>query len=467
MGELTRTKAISVSLLGFICGFAILREFGLSTGLAPFAGAALLAWAVIEWRAMALIAKITLAAALALGAAVTLTGGMTAEVLDKAVGRSAFFTFFLMSMDILRTAAMSSKMVLDSGQMIVTQPPGRRYAVITIGGHLFGILLNLGAITLLGTMNRRSIDANRGQEDDSILDIRLKRMTLALVRGFTAFTMWSPTAVTMIVLISAIPGLDWYQFAPVGFASVVFYLGFGWVFDRLSYPRRPASSPPQPFMQVLKSFLPMTALTVVILSTAVLFSWLSGIRLVAALFLCVPIFGIGWIAVQYNRAGPQRALALTGRRIVHKILPDLTTLRSEIAILSAAGFIAAILPYQINTQGLGQFVAGLGLTEGWLLVALMWLVAMTAPLGLNPIISVGVSVELLSRLSGFHFNPYLLVLSGTVAWGLATGMSPFGATIRLAGRTINRPPLEIGLVWNRPFCITILLLASAFQLLLN
>ncbi|QDG78850.1 hypothetical protein [Labrenzia sp. PHM005] len=467
MSGLSGRKAVSVSLLGVVCAFAISREFGLNTGLAPVAGTALLLWAGLEWRGMALIAKVTFGAGLALGAAIALTGGMTAEILELAVGRSAFFTFFLMSMDILRTAAMSSKMVLDSGRMIVTQPPGRRYAMITIGGHLFAILLNLGAITLLGTMNRRSIEASRGQEEDSILDIRLKRMTLALVRGFTAFTMWSPTAVTMIVLLSAIPGFDWYQFAPIGFASIVFYLSFGWLFDRLSYPRRQTSSTPQPLVKVLKTFVPMSSLTVVILSSAVLFSWLSGIRLVAALFICVPMFGIGWITVQYSRAGPKTALALTNRRLLQKILPDLTTMRSEVAILSAAGFIAALLPYQINTQELGQFIAGLGLTEGWLLVALMWFVALTAPLGLNPIISVAVSVEVLSRLSGFHFNPYLLILSGTVAWGLATGSSPLGATIRIAGRTINRSPGEIGLVWNRPFCVAILLISSALQLLLN
>lgn len=457
----------SLVLLGTLCAFAIAREFHIETGMAPVATAALLVWAVLEWRHMALVAKVTFLVALGLGVSVALTGNMTPELLDKAIGRSAFFTFFLMAMDILRTAAMSSPMVLDSGRMVVSQPPGRRYAMITIGGHLFAILLNLGAVSLLGTMNRRSIERDTSNAEPRVLEIRLKRMTLALVRGFSAFTMWAPTAVTTIVVLSAIPDLDWYQFAPVGFASVVAYLSFGWLLDRLTYPRAALTGPAAPLGEVLKSLVPMSLLTVMILLTAVLCSWLLGIRLVAALFLSVPVFGIGWIYVQYRRAYRTKAGPLTRRRVVRKILPDLVTLRSEVAILSSAGFIAALLPSLIDTQALGAFVAGLGLTEGWLLVLLMWLVTLTAPIGLNPIITVAVSVEVLARLSGFEFNPYLLALGGTVAWCLATGWSPLGATIRISGRTVNRPAGEIGLVWNRNFTLYILAAASVMQLLLN
>lgn len=467
MKRLSGRITISVLLLGSISAYAIGREFGVFADLSPVVAGALLIWAVLEWRQMAVIAQITFAAALALCLVVFATGGLTDEVLAKAMGRSAFFTFFLMSMDVLRTAAMSSRMVLQSGRMIVSQPPGRRYTMITIGGHLFALLLNLGAITLLGTMNRRSITQGGSDTDPNIQDIRLQRMTLALIRGFTSFTMWAPTAVTAIVVVSVIPGLNWFQYAPIGFALAVMYVITGWVFDRLSHPRRPASAQAQPLSRVLLTLLPMSLLTVSILSAAMLFSWLAGIRLIAALFMSVPAFGIAWIFLQYRRNGSYRALLLTRRRIVQRILPDLTTMRSEVAILSAAGFIAAVLPYQIDTDQLGQFISGLGLTEGWLLVLLMWFVALTSPIGLNPIISVAVSVEILARLSGFHFNPYLLALGGTCAWGLATGLSPLGATIRISGRTINRNPVTIGLVWNRPFSIFFLLAASAVQIILN
>lgn len=464
---MTGRNAISVSLLMLIVGFALSREFGIETGMAPVICVAFLVWAALEWRDMALIAKLTFLVALGFGLIVAFTGGLSPEVLELAIGRSAFFTFFLVSMDILRSAAMTSRMVLVSGKTIVSQPPGRRYAMITIGGHLFAILLNLGAISLLGAMNRRSIEDNPEGADPRIQDVRLRRMTLALVRGFTAFTMWSPTAVTMIVLMAAIPGLDWYQFAPVGFLTIVLYLTLGWALDRVSYPRRPQQKQTQPLVQVLKVLAPMSILTVVILASAVLFSWLTGVRLIGALFICVPIYGFGWICVQYSRAGPITSLRLGQRRTVRKILPALVTMRSEISILSSAGFIAAVLPLQIDTQALGHFISGLGLTEGWLLVALMWFVSLTAPLGLNPIISVAVSIEVFARLSGFDFNPYLLALGGALAWGMATGMSPLGATIRLSARAVDRDPFKVGLIWNLPFSAIVLVTSSILLLILN
>lgn len=463
---MTAREGISISLLGIVCLFAIGQEFNTFDALTPYAGLALLIWAAIEWRQMATVAKYTFSASLALGLYVYKTGGFSAELLTTAVGRSAFFTFFLMSMDILRTAAMSSPMVLESGKTIVSQPPGRRYAMITIGGHLFSILLNLGSITLLGAMNRRSIEENPDGETEWVQEIRLQRMTLALLRGFTAFTMWAPTSVTTIVVLSSIPDLDWFSFAPIGLAAVAAYLSFGWLLDRLSHPRRTITQA-EPLSKVLITLLPMTTLTISILLLALCVSWFVNVRLIAALFLSVPVVGLVWMFRQNLNVSATAPASATAKRLVTQVLPDLVTLRSELAILAAAGFIAALLPHQIDTDQLGQMVSGLGLTEGMLLVALLWFSALTAPVGLNPIISVAVGIEVVSHLPGFDFNPYLVALGGIWAWGVATGSSPLGATTRISGRTINRSPALIGLVWNRAFTLFFLAIASAIQLLLN
>lgn len=464
MTQPSRKPLSSMMLLLALCAFAVLREFDLAAGATPLAGSILLIWAFLEWRQLATIAKITFAAALLMGIWFWLIDSLPQATLWKAIGRSAFFTFFVVAMDILRTAAMSSRMVLASGRTVVEQPPGRRYAMITLGGHLFAVLLNLGAINLLGAMNRRSIEAAADQ-DPRIKEIRLQRMTLALVRGFTAFTIWAPTSVTAFVVLSAIPELEWVDYAPIGLVLAVSYMLIGWLLDRWSHPRRALTGQPEPLLRVLRSLWPMTLLTIAILSAAALFAALGQIRLIAALLICVPLSGVIWIAVQYKRAGPTRALALAGRRMARRVLPDLVTLRSEVAILSAAGFIAVLLPEHIDTVALGQFIASLGLTEGWLLVGLLWGVALTAPIGLNPIISVSVSVEILYRLEGFSFAPHLLAMGGILAWALATGLSPLGATIRISGRSIDRPAAEVGLVWNRPFSLYILLIASAVVLL--
>ena len=84
-----------------------------------------------------------------------------------------------------------------------------------------------------------------------------------------------------------------------------------------------------------------------------------------------------------------------------------------------------------------------------------------APLGLNPIVTVTASLEILVNLPGVALPAPALALMGTAAWCMATGTSPLGATLRIMARCIARPPVRIGLVWNRAYTLWIGLAASA------
>ncbi|WP_294221507.1 hypothetical protein [uncultured Shimia sp.] len=462
-----RRDMLSATLLLMVSGFAIGAEFHSLQPAAPLAGAALLTVTVLQWRPMAGIARATVLAALLLGAYYYLRGTLTTDILHRAIQRSAFFTLFVIALDILRTAAMGSAMVLDSGKTIVSQPPGRRYAMISLGAHIFALLLSVGTINLLGTMNQRSIDASPTNDPAHIREIRLRRMTMALIRGFAAVTLWAPTTVTVVVVVSAVPNLDWYQFFPLGISTAAGFLLFGWILDRVSYRQPPRAPATAPLGSILLSLIPLISLTFGVLLITIALAAATGIRPIAALLICVPLFGLCWIALQNRRAGPMGALILTKRRLHRQVLPDIVTARSEIAILASAGFIAVVLPTQIDTQALGLFIAGLGITEPWLLVLTMWLITFTAPIGLNPIITVSVSIEILARLSGFAFTPYALAFAGTAAWALSTGISPFGATIRLTARCINRPVLDVGMKWNLPFTLYVLTASSVLVFILN
>lgn len=460
-----RLHTVSAALLVLVSLFAVGTEFQVLQSATPMVGVALLIVTALQWRPMAGIARATVVAALLLGAYFALRGTLTPDILHRAIQRSAFFTLFVIALDVLRTAAMSSSMVLNSGRTIVNQPPGRRYAMISLGAHLFALLLSVGTINLLGTMNQRSIDAQQDNDPPHFREIRLRRMTMALVRGFAAVTLWAPTTVTVVVVVSAVPNLDWYQFAPLGIATAAGFLMFGWLLDRMSYRRRAQTAPTEPLGRILLSLVPLVSLTFGVLIATIALAFASGIRPIAALLICVPLFGVCWIALQNSRAGAMGSILLTKRRLQRRVLPDIVSARSEIAILASAGFIAVVLPTQIDTHALGLFIAGLGLTEPWLLVLTMWLITLSAPAGFNPIISVSVSIEILARLSGFAFDPYALAFAGTTAWALSSGISPFGATIRLTARCIDRSVVDVGLKWNLPFTLYTLSAASLLILI--
>lgn len=456
----------SLLLLWLVFAYAVAREFNLGhwAGL-PVAGFFCL-WVALEWRQLVPIARLTFGAAIAISAWALITKDVPTELWQGAIGRAAFFVFFLVAMDMLRAAAMTSPMVLRSGQVIVHQPPGRRYAVMTLGAHLFAALLNIGSVTLLGTMTRRSI-AGSADTSPRIRAIRLRRMTLAVVRGFTSYTFWGPTAVTTIVVTSLIPGLSWVNYAPYGIALTCFYLFTGWSFDRIFNPRAARSGPPKPLILVMAAMTPMAGLVGLMLGAALLISAATGVRLMGALFMSLPVFGTLWIWVQYRRAGPQTATALTLRRLRRSTLPGLISLRSEITLLSSAAFLSAILPDQINTQALALSVTSLGLTEGILLAGLTWGVAFAAPLGLNPLITVAVGTEILLRLDGYDFVPHNLAIAGVTGWGLASAGSPISATLRIAGRTVAQPASMIGLRWNLGFSLFVLGTLTGYQLVAN
>ncbi|MES0825151.1 hypothetical protein [Ruegeria sp. SCP11] len=460
-------KTVSLLLLALISAYAIAQELGASASLARWVLVAQIAWVALEFRNLAGISKLTFAVIASMSLVFYFHGGISEELLWKAIERSAFFTLFLLSLDTLRTAANSSRLVQKTGHLIVNQPPGRRYAMLSLGGHLFAVLLNVGSINLLGTMVARSVRKPKQGYDAVVQAIRLKRMTLALVRAFAAFTMWAPSSVTVFAVITAIPDFDWVEFAPMGASIAAVVLCFGWLLDRLTYPKSKLSNLQETQGDLLRSFTSLVLLISTLLATTLLFGSVADTGLIGSLLICIPFFSTIWMMVQFKRKGPKRAALLGIRRVVRQVIPGFLSLRSEVVILSSAGFIAVVLPHQIDTEALGQMIASQNLSEAWLLVMMMWIVFLTAPIGLNPMISTLVCLEILIQLPNFTFTPYALSMGAVVAWGLATGMSPFGATIRLSGRTVSHAPSRIGLAWNGPFSIIVLVAASAVQLILN
>src|SRR6056297_3427602 len=60
----------------------------------------------------------------------------------QALERAAMVAALFVALGLLRQAAGGSAMVRSCGQMLVAQPGGRRYAAMTVGGHIFGLILN-------------------------------------------------------------------------------------------------------------------------------------------------------------------------------------------------------------------------------------------------------------------------------------------------------------------------------------
>jgi len=462
MAERTAKTTVSSILLIIVCMAAAAHELGAETWPVYVSSPALALFFTLEWTRIAWVARGLIIVTIVSTIAFWSLEWVTPQNLMDAASRGAFLAFFLTSLNILRDAAQTSRLIQRCGKVIVNQSPGRRYTTLTIGSHFFSVLLNFGTINLLGTMVRRTIDTGQAGVDDQVKETRLERMSTALLRGFCSVPMWAPTSVATAVVLAGMPELAWIDLVPFGVTGAIIYMTVGWLIDRLSFPRRP--TPPQSGdeQSVFLTFLPLLTLVFLIPGASYGVSQLLSVRLISALLICIPFFGLGWILTQYLRAGASHAVLLTGRRFRRRMLPSFVDIRSEIGIFVGSGFLGVILIPQIDTVALANAITANGLNEGVILVLSSWFIIVLAHLGLNPIVTVTIVAETLPRLVGLDFYLPMIGLAGTASWAIVVGISPISASTRILGRCIKKTPSEIGFKWNGRFTAVMFVGLSLF-----
>ena len=124
------------------------------------------------------------------------------------------------------------------GAHLVAQPPGRRYAALTGGGHLFGIILSYGSIELLGSMVTRANTLEAAGGSEPVRTLRARRMLMAIYRGFCVMNCWSPLNLMTAVVSTAVPEAPMRLLMPVALVVSIGMAALGWLEDRISGARR-------------------------------------------------------------------------------------------------------------------------------------------------------------------------------------------------------------------------------------
>ena len=135
-----------------------------------------------------------------------------------AAERGAFVVALFAALSAIRSAAATSRTMLECGRFLAGQPPGRRYLALTTGGHLFGLILMYGSISLLGGL---AVESTSREPNPTIRQWRLRRMLVAINRGFASTLCWSPIGFSMAITVSLIPGASWSGVALYGLVSTV------------------------------------------------------------------------------------------------------------------------------------------------------------------------------------------------------------------------------------------------------
>ncbi len=415
----------------------------------------LIGYIAAEWSRIANNARVMvgLAALLTVWAAVAGIGDTT-KVVASSLDTGAFFATFFANQFFLREAARTSKLVSRCSAFFVNQRPGRRYALLTLGGYLFGIILNIGVLSLLGIMIKQRNSLASAGGNAQIRDIRERRMVLALLRGFSITPLASPLSISLAVLLTALPELHWSSMLPLGIATGIIILGLGWLEDKLTAPTHLAHLvPPHEPTRDVAALLGVTGLVLLVFFTAMAFEVVLGVPLSRAMLVSTPLVGLVWLGRQYVDWGTKRGSLLVGRRVVRKAAETFPNYRTEIAILSSAGFIGTLFSALVPPEVLGNIITAPFLPPVVLPALAMFAVVVPALAGINPIVSVTILA------SALHSAPHLPIATESLALGLIAGWSmsinssTLTASAMLLGELVGKPAKTIVLGWNGWFTL--------------
>ncbi|KGJ04844.1 hypothetical protein IT41_09290 [Paracoccus halophilus] len=384
--------------------------------------------------------------------------------LAAAIASGSLIVALFTALSAIRSAAVSSQEILETGRFLARQPPGLRYVALTVGGHLFGLILLYGSIALLGSL---ATDSAAREPDPEIRRHRTRRMLVAIQRGFAATLTWSPLGFSMVISTSLVPGADWSLVALPCLVSAGLLMFGGWALDTAFKPRLSQPAPPRPpeTGRWLIHLRPLLILLSAVIAGVVALRLLTGVEVIGAVMSLVPAVAIAWIFIQRLPSGAG-SLRYTGTRIAGFVTRELPGYRGEILLLFMAAFIGSLGSFLLV-----PLMADLGLDLSavppmLILVALIWIIPLTGQLGMNPILSVSLLVPLLPPPEAMGVSPAVVVGAITGGWALSGVTSPFTASVLLAGSLGQVPPRHAGLVWNGPYAGVMGLVLSLWVLLL-
>jgi len=416
------------------------------------AGLALLAFLVLEFPRQRRYAQAVFVALGSIGLAGIAAAPDPVGLFLNAWRRGAQFAGFFLALCVLRDAAETSHLVRRCGQHLVAQPPGRRYAALTAGGHLYGIILSYGAIDLLSAMVVRA-----GQQAGGDVATRTRRMLLAIQRGFVIMNCWAPLNLMSVVVSAAVPSAPMLLLLPFAFVVAQLMLAVGWAEDRWLH--RGADEPSRGAgTEGWRVHLGIVGLVLLVTVAAEAVAALANVRLATGVTLTLPFIGLAWIAIQLRHDHPQD----TGRRMLHRLggfHARIPAFRGEATVLGVSGFAGVALGAAFPASGLASVLAGF--PPVLIPLAVPVLLIATGQVGLNPIAVVAVLGAMLPDPAALGVAPATLAFACMLSWGLAVGITPMSASALATARWADVTPWRATTVWNARFTLFNLLLCWA------
>lgn len=442
-------RLLPVPLLFFVLASPILG----ADAVRPWATLALFGWLVAVFPVTRPTERVFLTAAVASALTVALALPGAGATLALALDRALVFVAIMHALGLLRDAARTSRAVRDSGAWLIAQAPAWRFVAIAGGGHAFGIALNMGAVTLLGTLVNRANTLEAAGGDARVVAIRRERMNVALLQGFFVMLVWSPMAISIAFTLAMIPSLTWFDIAPPALAFTAVFFALAWTIDRLKWPPNRRLSPaiprePPPVRQAL----PMAGLILALVALTLGLKAQFRYPMLEAIATVAFVFAVPWLYLQYRRRTANSGAA-TLRRLRAHLRRRLPEARPEAIVLAAASFMGVTLGALARQAGLSDLLDALA-PPAWLLaIGVAAFVIGGSQLGIVALATSGIAGGAVLGMTNSPLAPLALALSIQIGWALSSVLSAYSGGTMLLARIAGAAPSEFRR-WNLPWAAT-------------
>jgi hypothetical protein len=315
---------------------------------------------------------------------------------EKALSSNQALLAMLAGVSFLRLISLPE---VDAGE---PDPRGRAALWRTLlGVHLFGSVINLSAVMILGDRQSRRQPMTPLQAS-------------VLSRGFALASHWSPFFAAMGVALSNAPGAELITLSSVGLPlAALGLLVAGWQLARwpdaagfVGYP-----------MHFAALWVP-GLLAALVMSLHRLLPTLPILTLISSIAL---LLTVAVLVLRYGASAP--------RRFADHVRNGLPRMSGELLLFLAAGVLAAGIASAVQSSGWTLDLLEFGATEASLLLLLM--VAVSAA-GVHPVISIATAHGVLAPLAP---DPNLMGITYLMTWAAGVSSSPFsGMHLAMHGR---------------------------------
>lgn len=362
-------------------------------------------------------------------------GDLTGAMVDG-LERSQIFLVMFFAVMWLREPAVTSPSLQTLRDAVVAQPAGRRYPILWLSGHFLGSVLNLAALSLLSSMV--------GDQKDARLR---KRLSLGLMLGFTTASTWGPFYVSISVILSAIPGLSWFEIAPLGLGLSAFLLIVGWSYDRIFLREKPVPGSIREGRTLTPATIGRAGFVLIQLIVLVMGAHeLLGLSIPVALGVIAPPFAIAWAWVQVQDGARWTDGAAP---LIRRIFANLPELRNEAIAFVAASVLGVGVSKILPPETIGAALSEYGVHPDVVVVSIVFGMFLLGMAGLHPVVIAILVGEVLPP-DVIGIAPEVLAVALLGVWGTSTMVSPFSATTLFMARVAGLPSHVIAWRWGPP-----------------